>query len=235
MVDAQLARDLFCPIRASIVDGNQLDRVNPRQFTRQIAQREREGFRFVRHNRQIAGLMFLLVVSGLLMMGPSGALIPQIAKEELGKGAFLSSALFIFVGIGMLSTSLFLASAGNMANKGGWFIASLIGGGGVFGSIGLSPVYGLTAALMLVWGMGGGFFMNLNQTLIQSYTPPAIMGRVMSIHTLGFMGVSPMGALLAGAMADRLGAPEWLAISGFSLTVISLVVVLTQPTLRRMA
>ena len=77
--------------------------------------------------------------------------------------------------------------------------------------------------------------MNLNQTLIQSNTPLELMGRVMSIHTIAFMGITPMGAPGAGFMADMVGAPTWVAISGFMLTGIALLALLTQPKLRRMS
>ena len=194
----------------------------------------KEGFGFVFGHRNIALLIGLLVISGLLMMGPSSALIPQIAKEELGSGPFAASVLFVFVGVGMMATSMFLASRKDMRNKGGWFIAALIFGGMVFAGVGLSPSYMLTAVFMLLWGMCGGFFMNLNQTLIQGNTPQELMGRVMSIHTLAFMGITPMGALGAGLMADVVGAPLWIGISGFTLTMIAVLVLLKQPKLRRM-
>lgn len=195
----------------------------------------KDGISFVVGHRGIALLILLLVVSGLLMMGPSGALIPQIAKEELGAGPFAASALFVFVGIGMMGSSFFLASRKDMANKGGFFIGSLITGGLIFASFGISSEYAVTALFMLLWGVSGGFFMNLNQTLIQSNTPLDLMGRVMSIHTIAFMGVTPMGALGAGFMADMVGAPTWVAISGFMLTGIALLALLTQPKLRRMS
>jgi MFS family permease len=206
-----------------------------RDGARQPMRDLREGFSFVIRHREIAMLMVLLVSSGMLMMGPSGPLIPQIAKEELGKEAFAASMLFAFVGVGMMTTSLFLAQARQMKNKGGVFTMALVTGGLVFAGIGLSENYALTAVFMFFWGMGGGIFINLNQTLIQSNTPHELMGRVMSIHTLGFMGMTPMGALLAGIMANQLGAPEWMAISGVILTIISMFIILTQPGLRRMA
>jgi hypothetical protein len=87
---------------------------------------------------------------------------------------------------------------------------------------------------MFFWGMGGGFFINLNQTLVQGNTPPALMGRVMSVHTLGFLGFAPLGALLAGGMAAVMGAPLWMAVSGTILAAITAVIWATQGNLRRM-
>ena len=46
--------------------------------------------------------------------------------------------------------------------------------------------------------------MNLNQTLIQNNTPPAVMGRVMAIQSLLMSGLAPAGALLVGVIARRI-------------------------------
>jgi hypothetical protein len=54
---------------------------------------------------------------------------------------------------------------------------------------------------LFLWGLGGGFYMNLNQTLIQNNTPPQVMGRVMAIQSLLMSGLAPAGALLVGFVA----------------------------------
>jgi MFS family permease len=219
---------VLLPLRIPAVLAREGPRRNP-------AQDLREGLGFVVRNPNIRMLMLLLILTGIFMMGPSGALIPQVAKEELGKDAFAASMLFTFTGVGTLITSLVLASWPGMPNKGAWFVGTVIFGGVFIALIGVSPFYPLTAALMLVWGMGGGFFINLNQTLIQGHTPAELMGRVMSVHTLGFLGFMPVGALLAGGMAAALSAPAWMAISGATLTVIASAVWVAQPRLRAMA
>ncbi len=49
--------------------------------------------------------------------------------------------------------------------------------------------------------MTGGWYVNLNQTLIQAATPIETMGRVMSLNVLANSGLAPLGSLLAGALA----------------------------------
>lgn len=194
----------------------------------------RDGISFVLGNRNIALLIMLLMLTGIFMMGPSNALIPQVAKERLGQEAFAASLLFTFTGVGMLTTSLWLASKRDLRYKGALFMCAVIAGGILIAGIGLSSWYALTALLMFFWGAGGGFFINLNQTLVQGNTPDNYMGRVMSIHTLGFLGFAPMGSLLSGAMAATIGASEWMAVSGVILTCLTILVLVTQPALRKM-
>jgi MFS family permease len=53
-----------------------------------------------------------------------------------------------------------------------------------------------------------------SNTLIQSMVPDRLRGRVMSVYAMTFMGMAPMGALLAGSLAHNLGAPWTVAIGG---------------------
>jgi MFS family permease len=205
------------------------------EVRRRPLQELNEGFDFVLSQRDIRALVFLLAVSGLLMLGPVFALVPPIVRDDLGQGALAASMLFGVMGLGMLSTSLVLATIGNFGSKGGWFIANLAIGGITVAGMGLTDSYVLLCVLMFIWGMGGGIFMNLNRTLIQSHTPDPIMGRVMSIQNLGMIGFSPLGGLAAGALAGPLGAAGCLVVLGVALTAVSTLVFVLQPSLRQMS
>lgn len=168
------------------------------------------------------------------MMGPWQALPPKIAKEELGSGPFSASMLFAAMGAGMICSSLLLASIPRIPNAGGWFATTLVTGGVLAVGIGLSNVYWLTFGFMLLSGLNAGFFINLNLTLIQSHTPNAVMGRVMSIYALVQMGGSPLGSLLAGGGAEVVGPGEWFALCGAAMAALAVLFLATQPGLRRM-
>ena len=53
-----------------------------------------------------------------------------------------------------------------------------------------------------------------SNTLIQAMVPDALRGRVMAVYSMMFMGMAPFGALLAGTLADRIGAPATVAGGG---------------------
>ena len=65
-----------------------------------------------------------------------------------------------------------------------------------------------------------GYFIMLqmasSNTLIQVMVPDALRGRVMAVYSMMFMGMAPIGALLGGALSDRLGAPWTVAIGGLA-------------------
>jgi hypothetical protein len=71
-------------------------------------------------------------------------------------------------------------------------------------------------------------------SLIQTNVPDHIRGRVLSMHTMAFLGFTPLGSLLVGALAETWGVSAALALSsGFAL-VLTLVIALTAPSVRQL-
>lgn len=192
----------------------------------------REGIAFILRDRGMRVLVGMLMVFGLLMIGPFQALLPIIARDNLDRGALGTGLLFASLGTGMLITSLILASTRDLHRKGLIFAINYVAGGVGFAAIGLSRSYALTVVILFVWGMGGGLFINLNQTLIQMRTPHELMGRVVSVQTLSFAGIGPIGALVAGAGAEAIGAATWVVICGAFIAATGVLVVATQPDVR---
>ena len=135
-----------------------------------------DGFSFIRGAADVRALFILLLATALVIMGPWQTLLPKIANEQLGAGAFAASMLFAAMGAGTIVSSLLLASIRGLKNAGGWFTCTLVTGGILAVGIGFSRSYALTLAFMLLSGFNAGFFVNLNLTLIQSHTPAAVMG-----------------------------------------------------------
>jgi MFS family permease len=79
---------------------------------------------------------------------------------------------------------------------------------------GYSRLFWLSAALMLPIGFAMMIQFGASNTLIQSMTPDSLRGRVMSVYSMLFMGMAPIGALIAGAVAEHTGAPLALAGGG---------------------
>jgi MFS family permease len=53
-----------------------------------------------------------------------------------------------------------------------------------------------------------------SNTLIQAMVPDELRGRVMAVYSMMFMGMAPIGALLAGVLAGNIGAPETVRLGG---------------------
>jgi predicted MFS family arabinose efflux permease len=93
----------------------------------------------------------------------------------------------------------------------------------------------LPLAMFVLVLAGWGFMIqaNTSNALVQTQVPDHLRGRVMGIYTLVFFGGMPLGALLAGGLANYLGEPLTLTLGAIALLVCSAVVWLVLPGLRR--
>ena len=191
-----------------------------------------EGMRFVFSDPALRGLVIFSVISGLFMLGPTFVPIPEIAREKLAIGPSLNSLLLALLGVGMFCMSLFLLTRREMHRKGNWFVVNLLFAGPLMILTGWSGTYWFTAVMMVLWGLGGDVYVNLNQTLIQTNTPNAMMGRVMSIYMLSIAGIIPLGSLLAAGGAAAIGADNYQMLSGAILGLAAVWGFFTQHELR---
>jgi hypothetical protein len=65
--------------------------------------------------------------------------------------------------------------------------------------------------------------MAATNTVVQNRVPDELRGRVMAVYATMFMGVQPIGSLIAGGVAKHIGAPYTLTIFGLLVTVGSVI------------
>lgn len=195
------------------------------------------GFTFIRSHAAVKSFYVLLSGSVLFMMAPWIVLGPQIAKEQAGASGSQTTLLFALLGVGQFMTSMFIMRFNHkMVRKGLWFMLGLCGGGSIQILLGQSSSIFVMGLLLFAWGICGGFYMNLNQTLIQNNTPPQVMGRVMAIHSLLMSGLAPLGALFVGIIARGIGsAPLTFSALGALMVGTAVYFIATRRHLHAMA
>ncbi len=193
----------------------------PRPDPADHAAQLREGLRFVRSERTVFAL--ILATALLSLFGfPYVVLMPVFARDVFAVGAdglgFMTGA----IGVGALASALGLAALAGRAPRGllvGW--ASTMFGLAV-AAFAYAPRFPLAVLLL---GLSG-FTMVLNNaatnTLLQGLVPDALRGRVMALWSLVFVGFAPLGAMLEGALAGRIGPRAAVALGGLAtaLTVL---------------
>ena len=95
----------------------------------------------------------------------------------------------------------------------------------------------LPLAMVLLIPIGWGFMVeaNTSNALIQTNVPDELRGRVMSLFTLTFFGGMPLGALLAGFMAVRVGEPATLFINATIVLAAAVLIWFRLPYIRKLA
>lgn len=176
----------------------------------------REGFRFVVKCRPIRDLLGMLGLVSL-MASPHVVLMPIFAEEILGGGANALGLLLGMSGAGAVVGALILASRTALAGSGTWIAVSgaSLGLGTI--AFALSSSLELSCLVMLPIGFSMMTQMALSNTLVQAMVPDRLRGRVMAFHSMMFMGMAPVGALLSGALAPILGAPGTVILGGVLL------------------
>lgn len=177
-----------------------------------------------------------LIIVGLFMgsgIGAYGILMPDIAKNELGQGAFASALLIGMLSVGMVTTSLYLASRQQITRRGLMFLAAFNCFGPGLMAIGLSNSYALTVVIMIIWGGCGGVLMTSQRTLLQEFTEQHMMGRVMSLFALTFNGLLPVSAAYVALVRTQFGPGDTLAIMG-AVMAVGAVFIASRSQLRHM-
>ena len=172
-----------------------------------------EGFRWVNQTRIIRALLLLIGLVSLVAM-PYTVLMPVFADRVLHGGARGLGILMGATGVGALFGALTLAAKTGVKGLGRWVAFSCAGLGISLVCFSFSRSLWLSVALLLPAGYSMMLQMACSNTLIQTMVPDELRGRVMSVYSMMFMGMAPIGAFFGGALAHRLGAPFTVAVGG---------------------
>ena len=193
-----------------------------------------EGFQFAAKTTPIRALLILL---GLLSFAgmPYSVLMPVFAESILGAGPKGLGLLMGASGLGALGGALALLSRRGVRGLGRWVAISAAAFGIALIGFSFSRTFWLSALLLIPVGAAMMVEMAASNTLLQAMVPDALRGRVMALYSMMFMGMAPFGALFAGWMAERIGAPITVAIGGVVCVAGATVFSLRLPKIRNQA
>ncbi len=188
-----------------------------------------EGFQFVSRTAPIRALLLLLGLVSVTDM-PYVVLMPIFADKILHNGgqefatligshdlgAVRLGILMGAAGVGALLGALTLAVRSGVKGLARWVSVCCAGFGVSLILFAFSKSFWLSVLLLLPVGYFIMLQMASSNTLIQVMVPDALRGRAMAVYSMMFMGMAPIGALLGGALSDRLGAPWTVAIGGIA-------------------
>jgi MFS family permease len=197
-----------------------------------VLEQLREGWSYAFGFAPIRDLLLLLALVSLVGM-PYTVLMPVFANEVLDGGPNTLGFLMAASGVGALGGALFLASRKSVLGLGKYIplMAAAFGGGLI--AFSFSRSLWLSLLLMVVTGLGFMVQMAASNTILQTIVDEDKRGRVMSFYTMAFMGTAPFGSLLAGSVAERIGAPQTLFFGGLCCVLGALWFARSLPSLRR--
>ncbi len=191
----------------------------------------REGLRFARHTKPIRAILLLVALVSFMAL-PFNVLMPIFADRILGGGPSAYGTLMGAVGLGAMFGALLLAMRQQLRGL-GIVLSYAAGGLGISLMIfSASRWYWVSLASLTLAGFAMMTAFTASNTLIQAMVPEQLRGRLMSLYAMMFLGMAPMGSLVAGAMAARIGAPVTVALGGFVSLVGAIVFRRKWPSMR---
>jgi len=172
-----------------------------------------QGFRFAMSDRPIRSTLLLLSLMTMFGLQYS-VFMPIFARDILHGGPDLLGLLMSFAGVGAVIGALHFAGRSDFKTLVEWVAAT-----STACALGLilfsqSHIFWLSAAMLLVVGFSATSQLAATNTIVQDRVPDQLRSRVMALYATMFMGVQPIGALVAGGVAKRIGAPYALSAFG---------------------
>lgn len=189
-----------------------------------------QGFRFAMSDVPIRSTLLLLSVLSLFGLQYS-VFMPIYAQDILKGNARTLGLLMSAAGVGAVLGALHFAARTNYQGLARWIAAT-----STTCAIGLlifsvAKSFWLCVVVLFVVGFAATSQMAATNTLIQNRVLDELRSRVMAVYATMFMGVQPIGALIAGGVARRIGAPHTLSIFG-SLVLLGSLVFVSRVVLR---
>ena len=192
----------------------------------------KEGLAYVAADPGRRGLVILMLITTLFGFSFWG-LLPAWAREALDVQSDGLGILMTIMGVGALFGTLGLAAIPGLARRRGLLLLSFT----VLWGIALALFsqmtnYTATVPFLLLIGVLSSVHMSLGMTMMQMLAAPQMRGRMMSIGMMTF-GAMPLSSVPFGILAERIGTPDSLFISGALLSIVALIFAIGYPAFRR--
>jgi MFS family permease len=191
------------------------------------------GIRYVRENRAVLVLLAIAFMLNLLAAPYRYAFLPLFARYILDSGPAGYGMLTAAAGVGALVAGLWVVSLGDFRHKGRLLVAGACTWPLALMLFAVSRSYALSVALVFLAGLAQAVTWTIIATLILSQTPQPMRGRVMGLRTGVVIGL-PIGNFLAGALAERVGAPVAQGAYAVCALAVMIAIVAMVPKLRRL-
>lgn len=178
------------------------------------------GLRFVLRS-DLRAVLVLVCGIGLLFNGSYYVLMPLAVRDVYAGGVADVSLLLFMFPVGAISGSLALLARGGIRRKGLGLALALGAAGVCLVAAGQGLPFAAFVVTTLAWGLAGSVFLNTSRTLFQVRAPAAERARVLAVNQIGFMIAGPVGALVSGFAAAKLG--PLAALTAFGVGMLALV------------
>ena len=192
----------------------------------------KEGLAYAFADPGRKGLVVLMLITTLFGFSFWG-LLPAWAREALDVQSDGLGILMTIMGVGALFGTLGLAALPGLSRRRGLILigCTVIWGVGL-AAFSQTTLYWAAVPFLLLIGVISSVHMSLGMTMMQTLAAPEMRGRMMSIGMMTF-GAMPLSSVPFGIVAEQIGTPGSLFISGALLSIVVLIFAVGYPAFRR--
>ncbi len=197
---------------------------NPSKKTSSLKDSLKELLKYIKQNRILSDVIILLAILSIFAMNFS-VLVPLLAKYTLKQTAVGFGMLMTYMGLGSFFGAIFIAY---VSKKVSYLKLMIINAFGLsFFQVLMAFSKNYTQASIAIFASGFCLiaYIILSNTVLQLLSTNELRGRIMSIYSLVFLGVTPIGSIFAGTIANYVGIRVAIfcgAIIGLIFSVIYL-------------
>ena len=181
----------------------------------------REGLAYIRQDPVVKWIVILAGATALFAR-PHIQLLPAVAHDLLRVGAVELSWMLAASGLGALLGSLGTAALGGLRQRGALLIGSSIAFGALLAVFATQRTLLPTLPILVLLGCSTMVFLGMANGLLQTRAPDHLRGRVMSVYTMMFMGLMPLGSMLMGSLGSVAGIGSALLAGGAACALVAL-------------
>ncbi|MEZ4635081.1 MAG: MFS transporter [Caldilineaceae bacterium] len=197
-------------------------------------QQLRSGLAYAVRTNEVAALLLLSL--NLSLFGITyGTVLPAFVDQVLEQGPGAFGALNMASGLGAVSAAILITLYGDRGRRGAWLGRLSLAYPLVLLAFAVNSSYPVALGLSALLGMGFMGQFTLINTLLQTQIVDEMRGRVMSLYTLTFFGLTPFGNLAVGALSEAWGLGYTISASAMLGVIFAAVILYRMPKVPRLA
>jgi MFS family permease len=193
-----------------------VDALHPSPLAARARGQVREGLRYVAGQPEILVTLLMMALVGTLAY-EFQVVLPLVASDTLHGDASTYGFLTSAMGVGAIAGGLVVAGRSSTGLR--LVAGAALGFGIAIALAAVAPTLPLELAALVLVGAGSAAFISLGNATLQLASDPRFRGRVMALWAIAFLGSTPVGGPVVGAVGEHLGARMALALGSAACLV----------------
>ena len=207
--------------------------VAPQEEQGSMFSEAKAGYAILKENKGLFTLLWITAFYCFIYM-PINALFPLMSMSYFGGTTTHASIVEIVFAVGMLLGGVLLSTWGGFKKRNLSIFTSFLFMGSALTISGLLPTNGFIIFVVcsVFMGVSAPFYSGVQTVLIQEKIKPEYLGRVFGLLGSIMSLAMPLGLIISGVFADKIGINHWFLMSGVAILVLALLT-LVLPSMKR--